>query len=306
MKKRICFLGIIILLIIIKTIPVSALENRLCTRSPNNYQVKKSIIITEENKETILNTICVDDFEKVYDFADLLTDDEEKLLYQEISNFIKTTNYDLAVVTIKTNNKKDTLTYANDFFDYNLFGKNQTRDGIVLLIDMANREVAISTSGYSQKMYDDNRIDLTIDSGYSYLENKKYYDTFSKMIASLTKYYNLNYPESNKNMVINENGNATYLKYMPYSLILILASIITLIATLILYFKTRLKIKKATTISYLKDKKILKRKDDLINSVVTHKRKNEPVNYNNNQKSQGSTIKTSSSGRTHGGKSRKF
>lgn len=307
MKKRICLLGIIILLILIRTIPVSALENRICSRSENNYQVKDDIIVTSENKNDILNTICVDDLEKVYDFADLLTDSEEKLLYQETINYINKTNYDLAIVTIKTNNKKNTLTYADDFFDYNLFGKNKTRDGVVLLIDMANREVAISTSGYAQKMYDDKRIDLIIDSGYDYLIDANYYNTFSKMITSLTNYYNENYPESNKNMVIDEKGNASYIKYMPYNMIIFISLIVTLIISLILYFKTRLKIKKASTKTYLKESQIINKKDDLINSVVTHTRKAE--NYSSSGSSSsggGSSIRSSSSGRSHGGGSRKF
>ena len=237
MKSRICFIGIIILLILISIMPVSAKENRTCSRTENNLNVHDDILVTDDNKDDILNTICIDDMDKVYDFADLLTDQEEELLYQAATSYIKTTNYDIALVTIDDNNQQDALSYADDFFDYNYFGKNKTRDGLVLLIDMDNREIAISTSGYAQKMYDDYRIDIAIDDGYNDVLELNYYNAFFKMLNSLTSYYQQDFPASNKNMIIDEYGNASYLKYMPYGLIVVISIIITLIVSLVLYFK---------------------------------------------------------------------
>jgi len=305
MKARICCVGIIILLILISMMPVSAKENRICGRTENNFQVRDDIVITDENKDDILKTICVDDFEKVYDFADLLTDSEEDELYREASNYIDKTEYDLAIVTISENNKKDALTYADDFFDYNFFGKNKSRDGLVLLLDMDNREIAISTSGFAIKMYDDYRIDEVIDSGYNDVLEINYYQAFSKMISSLSSYYQEGFPESNENMIIDEYGNVTVINYMPYGLVLFISLIISLIVSLILYFKTRLKIKKATTISYLKDEEITNRKDELVNTVVTHTRRASDSSSGGSS-GGGSTIRTSSSGRGHGGGSRRF
>ena len=82
-------------------------------RSEDNLRIHDSINVNVNNINNILNTPSVDENEKVYDFADLFSDDEESLIYNEINSFINKSNYDLAVVTINTNNKYDEVEYAD-------------------------------------------------------------------------------------------------------------------------------------------------------------------------------------------------
>lgn len=304
MKKIIYFLCIIVLLFLISIIPTSAKEIKTCIRTSENLRVPEGV--KTNDLDEILKTPCVDDIDKVYDFADLLTDNEETLLYNEVKSFISKNEYDLVLVTILDNPKNNARDYADDFYDYNFFGKNKTRDGILILIDMDTRELYISTSGYAIKMYDDYRIERILDSGYDYIIKDEHYNVFSNMIKSLDDYHLLDYPESNKDLVIDELGNPHYIKYIPYGLVLVISLIMTVVISLILYFKSRLKIKVPTAISYLKNKEINKRNDQFINSVVTHTKRID--NYSSGSRSHGggSSFHTSSSGRSHGGGGRKF
>lgn len=304
MKKLSYILLLFIFLLNFNSLEVKAVNT--CARSKNNLHVRDEFV-RDNNLDDILSTPCVDDMDKVYDFADLLTPDEENILYQKVIDYIDKTNYDLVLVTTLDNPKTSAREYADDFFDYNYFGKNETYDGVVILIDLDTRELYVSTSGYAIKMYNNIKIDNILDSGYEYITEEKYYDTFNSMIISLTKNYSTTYPDDNSDLVINEFGEAYYIKHIPYSLVIILAGIITLIVSLVLYFLTRLKITKADTISYLKSHEIKQKEDNFVNSIVTHTiRSSSSSSGSSSSRGGGSSFHTSSSGRSHGGGGRKF
>lgn len=304
MKKWIYYLCLIILLFLISIIPTSAKEFKTCTRNSTNLHVNESLV-NNHNIDDILFTPCVDFVDKVYDYADLLTDAEEDNLYNEIEDYIEKSNYDLAIVTINENPKTDEVAFADDFYDYNGFGKGDTRDGLLFLIDMYNRRIYISTTGYAIKMYDDSRIDYIIDSGYDYLKGEQYYNCLSNMIKTTVNYYLNGYPNSNQNIEINEFGKPVYIKYMNYPFIGLLSGIITLIVAIIFYNISRLKIKVGSTISYLKDKNITSKSDKLVNSIVTHHLRNTDTGSSGGS-SGGSSYHSSSSGSFHGGGGRGF
>ena len=233
-KKYLFYLIWLLLLLLINIVPVSAKENNMCVRSIDDLHVKENMI-TGSNNNAILSTPCVDEKEKVYDFADLLSDSEEEELYNTIQNFIEKTNYDLAVVTINENNKYSPTEYADDFYDYNNFGFNITRDGLLILIDMSSRDIWISTTGNALKMYDDSRCDSVYRYGASSATIGNYKESFSKMIEKLTEYYNSGFPESNENLNFDDNGNPYYIKHINYSLVALISFIITLVVSLIFY-----------------------------------------------------------------------
>lgn len=304
MKKYIYFSVFILLLYLISIIPVSAKEIRTCVRTDSDLHVREQFNLGT-NKNDIMTTPCVDDMQKVYDFADLLTDEEEDKLYQEVNSFISQTGYDLAVVTTNENTKRSEVEYADDFYDYNDFGKNSTRDGLLLLIDMTNRRVYISTTGNAIVMYN-SRIDSIIDAGYDYLTSQDYYNTFSKMIEKQEYYFDLGPDESDiKTIIIDEYGNASYIKYMPYGLVGFISGIVTLIVSIVIYNKSKLKLKVGSTISYMKDKNITRKQDNLVNTVVTHTLRYSDTSSGGGH-SSGGGFHSSSSGSSHGGGGRSF
>ena len=314
MRKVIYYLAVMLLLVIISLLPVSAKENKTCVRTENNLHVRDEFILSN-NLRDILTTPCVDEVEKVYDFADLLTDEEEDKLYQEVIDYINLTNYDLALVTTNENLKSSPMAYADDFYDYNKFGITSTRDGLIILIDMQNRELYISTTGYAIKMYSDERLGIreefygtnsVLDNGYDYIKQEDYYNTFSSMIKRLIDYYQLGFPDTNANLEIDENGHPHYIKKMPYSMIFIISTIITTIVALVTYFKSRLKIKVGSIISYMKDKQIKVKEDQLVNTIVTHHLRASDSSSGGGSSGGGSSFHSSSSGSSHGGGGRSF
>lgn len=273
-------------------------------RTTDDYLVPDSINVTSSNRSAVLKTPAVDESEKVYDFADLLNSNDEEQLYEKVNAYIKTSNYDLVIVTIDDNNKYSAEEYADDFFDYNNFGLNSSRDGLLILIDMDTRKIWVSTSGMAIKMYSDDRIDNIIDAGYYYLINQEYYECLIRMIERLDSYFDSGYPNGNKNLFIDEEGKPYYIRKIPYVMILLISSVICAITSSVLYFKTSSKIKKQNTVTYINPNITNIIKNDQF--VTTYISKVRIESSSSSGGSGGSSFHSSSSGRSHGGGGRSF
>ena len=121
----------IVLSLIIFLLPiVSFASTNTYPRTEDDLRINSWITVTEENKDNILNTPSVNEEEKIYDFADLYTDEEEKNLYTAVYDYTQRRNLDLVIVTIN-DNFESTQEYADDFYDYNNFGFGSERDGLL-------------------------------------------------------------------------------------------------------------------------------------------------------------------------------
>lgn len=133
MKK---YLLIIISLLILVSGNVSAEVKTYDRKNYDNYGVKKDIKITDDIISNVYETALVDSSEKIYDFADILTDDEEVKLKSFAYEFINKAKMDVVILTIKReySNDYENENIAADFYDYNDFGINFSNySGIVLL-----------------------------------------------------------------------------------------------------------------------------------------------------------------------------
>ena len=81
MKKIVYYISFLLLLFLISIIPTSAKEFKTCARTTTNLRVRE-YFVRDDNLNAILETPCVDEVDKIYDFADLLTDLEEEELYK--------------------------------------------------------------------------------------------------------------------------------------------------------------------------------------------------------------------------------
>ena len=102
------------------------------------------------------------------DNADLLDDDEETELLYLLERLSEEVKSDIAVVTVNSLDGKGVQEYTDDFYDYNGYGYGEDRDGIMLLINMGERDVHISDCGYvheklSQSTLDRLRTGITPD-----------------------------------------------------------------------------------------------------------------------------------------------
>ena len=181
----------------------------------NNLGVNKKWKITDNNKKNVLATYKVDASEKIYDFSDILTDDEEKKLSKQIEEFIKKTGFDMVIFIDNKSYSRDdeNTTYATDFYDYNDFGMSSTHyDGVMIFRNTyeADKYFDAFSFGEAQLYIPSRELSATLDDIYNEISSSHYYEGFSKYIADMTKYYENGKPSSYDKAYIDENGNIAY------------------------------------------------------------------------------------------------
>lgn len=165
------------------------------------------------------NTECLTE-ERVFDYADVLTDKEEDKLRQLIAKREKQTQCDIAVVTIDESLEEYVKpyeaqlgyisvddyaqVYADNFYDENKMGYNEAYGDGVVLVDNFTREsdglryTAFSTSGKAEYEYGDAMIDHMLDviidhDGNPYQAYRTYINTF---YSDMTGHGKINVPLS--------------------------------------------------------------------------------------------------------------
>ncbi len=185
-RKIICLL--ILLSIFMFNIQVAFATNTQISNNSTSYYLNNTSTNSIKNSTNSTYTPQVDASKKVYDYANLLSDNEEKELFNKIQDFINEYNMDMVIVTINDNNKSSSMAYADDFYDYNDFGIGDQNDGILFLIDMDYRKMWISTTGNAINIYD-SYIDPILDDCYDYIANKEYYECAMTFINSSANSY---------------------------------------------------------------------------------------------------------------------
>lgn len=301
MKKIIYYILFSVFLFNILCMNTNASTNTY-ERTKDNLRVPSSV--NSSKIDIILNTPSVNEKEKIYDFAKLIDDSYEANILEKIEEFINTYNMDMVVVTVDTYTKRTATEYADDFYDYNYFGKNKNRDGILLLIDMYQREVAISTTGQAILVYDDERIDYMLDNLEYYLKDSKYKSAIESFIEDSSMYAKAGIPSSNKYAHIDENGNYVVIKPFPWVIIILISLAITVVVMLILLSRHKMIRLASTARYYLTGINITNRQDRFITTFTTKTRLSS--SSGSSYGGGGSSTHTSSSGSSHGGGSRRF
>lgn len=284
-------------------IPVNA-SVKTYTRTPDNLLVSPGVV-NNFNVDIILNTPAVDAGEKVYDFADLLSDSEEKKIYKRISKYIDNTNMDMVVVTISDNNKDSAMNYADDFYDYNDFGMDSSKSGVLFLVDMDNREIYISTTGKAISLYSDYRIDTILDGVYTNFSDRYYYSGIIKVVNAMDSYYEIGSP-SDDDSHYELAGDGVVVRKIPYILVLGVPLFLSIVVTSIMVKKTKL-VKKATSSKeYLEDDSVNIRtvRDTLVSSNTVATPIYDSSDFGGG--GGGSSTHSGSSGSSHGGGGRGF
>ncbi len=116
---------------------------------------------------------------RLVDNADLLADSEESDLLAKLDEISERQQMDVVVVTINSLEGKTATEYADDFYDYNGYGFGKTRDGILLLVAMDDREWAISTCGSGIQTFTDAGQEYMVDQFKPDLSEGYYADAFN-------------------------------------------------------------------------------------------------------------------------------
>lgn len=195
-------------------------------RTEGNYLVPSDVVVTESKKSAILSTPAIDAKEKVYDFAELLTDDEESELYRQIKQFIDGTNMDFVIVTTNKHAKGSSKDYAHDFYDYNDFSNH----GILFLIDIQESGIYMVTQGNAVDIFSNERMDPLLKNAYNSVVQKKYYAACSNFITSSAEFVDIGIASSDEVVRIDDDGSVSVGK----DLHLFEVSMVALIGTIII------------------------------------------------------------------------
>lgn len=289
----------IVLLISISTINVYASTNTYDRNTLENYGVNKNVLNIDSKLDHIMKTKKVDATEKIYDFSDILTDEEERLLKEKIDKFIEENNMDMVIVTDSFTYSYDRQNeeYADDFYDYNDFGLDLEHYSGVLLLRNTNPSdpyYHMSTSGNAQLYLSDSRINSILDNIYYDIKSGNYYEGFSKWISYTDNYIKSGYPSTASNYYLDNYGNMHRVKpkyYPPIGIALLMGLAAAGTTVGIMISKNKM-VKKAHQASEYLDNgsiNITKREDTYLRSHTT--------SY---------TVSSSSGGGHHGGGGHSF
>lgn len=120
--------------------------------------------------------------ELVVDEAGLLTQTEREDLLAQAEQISQQHQCDVAVVTVSSLGGKSAQEFADDFYDDWDYGYGPGRDGILLLISMEYRDWAMSTTGKAIGIFSDARLERIFRAFRSDLQDGRYADAFGSYL----------------------------------------------------------------------------------------------------------------------------
>lgn len=242
---------------------------------------------------------------RVYDEAHLLNTNQITQLESEIAKLRSQIQMDIVVLTIKDAKGKSTQKYADDFYDQNNFGTGKDKDGALLLIDMENRVVYISTTGKMIDYLTDKRISEILDGLHKELSNQSYQGAATRFLKDVENNVKKGIP-AGQHRYNTETGEVTKHRYLSANQFIIFG----LIALGLSYFCCNA-VRKSYQIRYTtyqypvneKSELNLTRQDDIF---LYETEESQIITPKSESSSNRSSTHSSSSGQIHGGGGRKF
>lgn len=139
----------------------------------------------------INNVFAFDNTYKIYDYAQVLTEKEEKSIKTKIDKYIEKYNLDMVVVTVKYYNQNTLQEYMDEFYNKNQFGIGDNKDGIIIALDLKNniKNIDIMNYGIGNNLYSEEEKKEILN---EVNKEDKYYDKILKFINYSNKYVNKN------------------------------------------------------------------------------------------------------------------
>lgn len=241
--------------------------------SLDNHGVNKKWKITNKNIGNVNRTPKVDASELIYDFSDILTDEEEETLKDEFKSFKLKTGWDIVFLSYDLPYSTDTENedFAADFYDYNDFGiDNKDYDGIILFRNTWETDkFYISLSfGNAQLYVSGSELSDIEDAIYDEIHEARYVDGIRHWISLTESRFDMG-PHSN--LYIDEYGKLHYYYRFPWLLAFAIAGIGTLIFILINVSRNKMVKTKFKAEEYIDKKgiKILNAHDWFIHSHIS-------------------------------------
>ncbi len=235
----------------------------------------------------------------LHDHENLLTEDEAAELSEKLDAINDTYSCDVVIVTTDDLEGKTATEYADDYYDYNGFGDGNTRDGILLLVSLAERKWATSTCGEAIDIFNDSELYDIEDKFVPYLSDGEYYTAFDTF-ADLCEF--------RLSSIYGYHGEThAHHRTIQFSILYlfvgtIVGVVIAFIAVLIMKGQLKSVRYQPAAQNYLRNGSlnITERRDIFLYSTVSKRAKPKDTG------SSGSSTHSSSSGSSHGGHSGSF
>ncbi len=191
---------------------------------------------------------------------------------------------DVVIVLVDGIGNKTPMEFADDYFDYNGYGQGKEREGVLLLISMAERDWYISTCGPNTiEKLDDDKIqslgETMIDNGLSDLD-------FSSALSAYIK-------------KVNRYVGGNFVSFFDGFIALVVSSVLG-------FFKIKKTKKSYSGAGAVKKFDFVKNGVSHIESPIDSFIREYTTSVVESSSSSGSSTHTSSSGTTHGGGGGKF
>lgn len=247
----------------------------------------------------------------VHDNAQLIDSGREEQLEQTITALQKNYKQDFAAVITMGTGSKTPQQYADDYYDEKGFGYGKNDSGILLLIDMQNRKIALSTYGSSIRYFTDERIDRTLDAVAAALQSGDVADGVQSFLDKAGYYCKMGIPDD-QYTVDSETGAISRYRSVSGKQLLLFAVISLGVAGFVCSVILTKYSMQTTSYYYPYSQKgrmnLTHREDTYLNTTVTtrHIQSSSSSGSSRRSSSGRSTTHRSSSGRSHGGGSRGF
>ena len=222
--------------------------------------------------------------QRVMDNADLLTTEEELSLLNKADAIALKYQMDVAILTVDTTGYKSIQAFADDYYDNNGYGFGDDHSGIIFVVCMDTREYAISTCGRAISVIDDTDLAGIEAMVRTALSEGNYADAFQTYLNGVEAEYEDADPNSSRNTTIR----------------VVISLAVGLVVALIVIFVMRRNMNTARmqhgARNYMTDGSydLFRCHDIYLYSHTSRTRKSE------------SSTHSSSSGRSHGGRSGRF
>lgn len=143
--------------------------------------------------------------QRVFDNAKLMSQSEIDRLESTIKLLKSQYKMDFVVLTSSDVPVDKSQDFADDFYDNNGFGAGDDFSGILFLIDMNNRLITVSTSGMMIRYLTDARLNTLLDAINTDLTNGKYGEAAYIALVQLSVYLTNGIPGGQYNQ--DEEGN---------------------------------------------------------------------------------------------------
>ena len=230
---------------------------------------------------------------RLHDGASLLFGSEEQSIRQKLDEISARHGMDIVIVTTDDLEGKSPMAYADDYYDYGGYAA----DGILLLVSMEDGDWYVSTAGYGITAITDAGLEYMSDRFVQHLSDEEYaeaFTVFADLCDSFITQAKTGDPYDSHNLPKD-----------PFNFVL------TLVVCLAIGFVVAL-IATGSMKSQLKSVRQQVKADDYVTPgslQITGARDlflYTQVTKTERPKSGGSSVHTSSSGRTHGGGGGKF